>query len=145
MGQFTFGPVELYLIGLEGSRPSAGVLDALGELLDAGLVRLLDFVIIAKSDGGEVSVTELETGDDEYGLAGTEMAAIGIAGDDDIEELSELVPPGSSAALVVLELAWARTLSQRFAASGAEVLNVERIPAPVVNGLVDALHGLNEE
>lgn len=145
MGQFTFGPVELYLVGLEDSRPSAGVLEALGELLDAGLVRLLDFVIITKSDDGEVTVTELDTGADEYGFAGTEMAAIGIAGDDDIEELAELVPPGSSAALVVLELAWAKTLSQRLAASGAEVLSVERIPAPVVNGLVDALHGLNEE
>ncbi|GAA4375643.1 DUF6325 family protein [Paeniglutamicibacter cryotolerans] len=144
MAQFTFGPVELYLVGLEGDRPSAGVLEALGNLLDTEVVRLLDFMIITKDTDGEVTVTEIEYESEDYGFGGADMAAVGIAGDDDIEQLAELVPPGSSAALVVLELTWAKKLSERFAASGAEVLSVERIPAPVVNGLVDAVSSMNE-
>lgn len=141
MAQFTFGPVEFYLVGLDGDRPSPGVVGALTELLDAGLVRLLDFVVIAKADDGTVTVTEIEDETEEYGFGGVELAAIGIAGDEDIEEFAALIEPGSAAALVALELSWAKRLAEKVAASGAEVLAVERIPAPVVNGLVDALTG----
>src|SRR5690606_40144642 len=40
VAQFTFGPVEFYLVGLDGDRPSPAVISALTELIDAGLVRL---------------------------------------------------------------------------------------------------------
>jgi hypothetical protein len=39
----------------------------------------------------------------------------------------------------VLELAWAKRLAEKLSASGAQVLSAERIPAPVVNALVDAI------
>lgn len=139
MAQFTFGPVEFYLVGLDGDRPSPAVIDALGELIESGTVRLLDFILISKSDAGEVTVTEIEDQTEEYGLGGVEFGAIGLAGDEDVEQFAELVPPGASAALVVLELAWVKRLAEKVAASGAEVLSVERIPAPVVNALVDAI------
>jgi hypothetical protein len=139
VAQFTFGPVEFYLVGLEGDRPSPGVIDALGELIDAGTVRLLDFVVISKSDDGEVTVVEIEDQSEEYGFGGIEFGAIGLAGDEDIEEFAAVVEPGASAALVVLELAWAKRLAEKLSASGAQVLSAERIPAPVVNALVDAI------
>lgn len=145
MAQFTFGPVELYLVGLENDRPSPEVLAALGDLLDAGVIRLLDFMIISKGEDGDVLVTEIENEEHTYGLGGIELEAVGIAGEDDIAEFAELIPPGTAAALVVMELLWAKTLGQRLASSGAEVLSVERIPAPVVNGLVDALNGSTTE
>jgi hypothetical protein len=139
VAQFTFGPVEFYLVGLEGDRPSPGVIDALGELIDAGTVRLLDFVVISKSDEGDVTVVEIEDQSEEYGFGGIEFGAIGLAGDEDIEEFAAVVEPGASAALVVLELAWAKRLAEKLSASGAQVLSAERIPAPVVNALVDAI------
>lgn len=138
MAQFTFGPVEFYLVGLEGERPSPAVIDALGELIEAGTVRLLDFVLISRSESGEVTVTEIEDQTEEYGFGGVEFGAIGLAGDEDIADFAELVPAGTAAALVVLELAYAKRLAEKLAASGAEVLSAERIPAPIVNALVDA-------
>lgn len=145
MGQNTFGPVELYLVGMEEQMPAAGVLEALRELLDAGVVRLLDFLIIAKDHDGGVTVTEVEDDFESYGLGGIELAAIGIAGEEDVAELADLIQPGKAAALVALELTWARTLADKVAASGAEVLSVERIPAPIVNGLVDAVTSATEQ
>lgn len=139
MAQFTFGPVEFYLVGLEGDRPSPGVIGALAELIEAGAVRLLDFIVIAKSEDGDVTVTEIEDQTEQYGFGDVEFAAIGLAGDEDVEEFAELIEPGTAAALVVIELAWAKRLAEQVAASGAEVLAVERIPAPVVNALVDSL------
>ena len=145
MAEFRYGPVEMYLVGFEGERPAPAVIEALGDLLDSGLMRLLDVIIISRSEAGEVTVVEVHDEADEYGLADIELAAIGIAGDEDIDELAELVPPGRSAALVVLEMVYARELAEKVAASGAEVLSVERIPAPVVNAIVDAVDELDAE
>lgn len=145
MVDFRYGPVEFYLVGLDGDRPEPGVVAALVNLLDTGMVRLLDFVILSKDDDGEVTVTEVEDEDDRYGLGETELSASGIVGDEDVAELAELIPPGASAALVAFELVYQRDLASRLAASGAVVLASDRVPAPVVNALMDALDDAEEE
>lgn len=137
MTEFRHGPVELVLVGFEGDRPDPRTIEAIVELIEGGLVRLLDFVIVSKSDDGEVSVVEIEDDSEAYGFGTVELDAVGIAGDEDVDELAELIPPGGSAALVALELTWARRLAQRVSESGAVILSHERIPAPVVNALVE--------
>ncbi|CAM3531726.1 DUF6325 domain-containing protein [Occultella aeris] len=139
MTQFTYGPVELYLVGFEGDRPSPGVVSALTELIDNGSVRLLDFVIVSRSESGEITVAEVEDQIDDYGLGDSGLSATGLVAEEDIAEFAELIPPGASAALVALELSWARTLADRLDASGGVVLRTERIPAPIVNAITDAL------
>ncbi|MDN3496757.1 DUF6325 family protein [Planococcus sp. APC 4015] len=132
MADFRYGPVELYLVGFEGEAPDTGVIDALGDLVDAGTVRVLDFLIVSKSEDGDITIAEVE--DDDFAL---DLHEVGIAGEEDIEELAELVPPGGSAAVVALELVYARALAEKLAASGGVVLSAERIPAPIVNAIVD--------
>lgn len=136
MVEFRYGPVELYLVGFEGDRPDPGVISALAEQLESGLVRLLDFVLISKSTDGDLTVTEIEA--EEFGFGDIELAELGLAGQEDVEDLAELIEPGTSAALVTLELLYARKLAERVAASGAVVLSSERIPAPIVNAILDA-------
>lgn len=138
MADFEFGPVELYLVGFEGERPSPGVMGALLDLVGSGVVRLLDFVIVAKSEDGEITVTEIEAEAEAYGLVDVEILAAGIAGDEDIDEFAALIPPGDSAALVVLELVYARELAEQVARSGGVVLRTERIPATAVNAVLEA-------
>jgi len=133
MAEFKYGPVELYLVGFEGEAPAPDTLQALGDLADSGLIRILDFVLISKSDDGEITVIEIE--DDDFPL---DLYEVGIAGEEDIEEFAELIEPGGSAALIALELLYARKLAESVAASGAVVLSAERIPAPIVNAVMDA-------
>jgi Family of unknown function (DUF6325) len=143
MADFRYGPVELYLVGFEGERPDSSVLDALAELLGTGHINLLDLLLVSKSDEGDLTVIEIED-TSEFGLGDIVLGEIGIAGEEDIEELAELVPPGSSAMLVAFELAYQRVLASRLAASGAVVLSAERIPAPIVNAIVDAVENEGE-
>lgn len=138
MAEFEFGPVELHLVGFEGERPSPGVMGALLDLVGQGIVRLLDFVIISKSEDGEITVTEIEAEAEAYGIVDVEIVAAGIAGDEDIDEFAELIAPGTSAALVAFELVYARALAEQLAASGGIVLRSERIPAPIVNAVLEA-------
>ena len=107
------------------------------------LVRLLDFVLVSKDDDGDVSVIEVED-TDALGFGGVQLAAVGITGDDDIVELAELIPPGTSAVVAAFELLYLRALSERLAASGGVVLSAERIPAPVVNAVFDLVEAEGE-
>ena len=145
MTEFRYGPIELYLLGFEGERPDSGVVAALTELLESGTVRLLDIVLISKDANGEVTVTEVEDDTDVYGFGGVELGEVGIAADEDIDELAQLVPAGGSAALIAVELVYVRRLADRLAASGAVVLSAERIPAPIVNAILDSTETGEEE
>lgn len=138
MTDFEYGPVEFYLVGFEGSEPDPGTFRALRELVDGGTVRLLDFVVISRSADGEVDIESIDE-QTASGLAGAELFASGLAGEEDILALAADVPPGRSAAIVVLELTYARELARRLSAAGGEVLRTERIAAPVVNALMEIL------
>lgn len=137
MAEFRYGPVELFLLGLEGDRPDPALIAELAALVQDDILRVLDFVVISKSESGEVSVLEIEDDSDDY--AALDLVLSGITGEEDIRQLAELVPPGGAAAVVALELVYARKLAGALAASGGVVLSAERIPAPVVNALVDAI------
>jgi hypothetical protein len=139
MNDFRFGPAEFYLVGFEGERPDPSTFRALIDLVDAGVVRLLDFVVLARSADGELEVLELDADDAELGLDDFQPIAAGLAGEEDVEDLASAIPPGQSAAIVVLELTYARTLAQNLAAAGGQVLRSERVPAPVVNAMMDIL------
>lgn len=144
MADFRYGPVELFLVGFEGERPAPAVIDALSAKLETGAVRLIDFVIVSRDAEGELTVTEIEDDPDHFGLDGVELGAIGITGSEDIDELASLIEPGSSAALVAFELVYQRELATQLAASGAVVLSTERIPATVINALIDDLENEGE-
>ena len=133
MADFEYGPVDLYLVGFEGDRPDPGTLEAIAELIEGGEIRLLDFLVISRADDGTVSIVEFDDVSDEYGFGTVELEAIGLVTDEDAQELAQGIPPGTSGALLAIELLWAKRLTSRFAASGGVVLQTERIPASVVN------------
>lgn len=133
MAEFEYGPVDIYVVSFEGSRPDDATLSALGDLMVSDQVRLLDLLIVARGDDGQITVREYEEFRDEFGFTVVELEATGAIGDEDVEELAELIPPGTAGAMMALELLFAKKLASAFAASGGEVLQVERIPAAVVN------------
>lgn len=139
MPEFRYGPIEFYLVGFEGERPDPATMQAFVELLHTGLVRLDDFALISKAEDGTVTVTEVEDDAAALGLEGIEVVATGLAADADIEEFAEHIPPGGSAVLVGLELLYARDLAEKLAASGGVVLRSERVPAPIVNAVLDLI------
>ena len=139
MPEFSYGPVELMLVGFEGERPGPEIVDAFRDVVDAGTVRLLDLLFVTRSPEGEVTVLELEDAGDAIGLGELVLEATGLASLDDVEELATEIPAGSSAALLVIELSWAKNLAQKLAAGRGLVLSTDRIPAPVVNEVLTAI------
>lgn len=140
MDDWEFGPVELVLAAFEGEDPDPGVIDAILDLVEGGLVRLIDLLHVSRDEHGGIHYVEV----DEKGieLGSVELAAAGLASHEDIEELAAGMPPGTSALLLVVELVWAKQLASRVAQAGGFVVDSVRIPAPVVNAVVaDAAAG----
>lgn len=143
MDDLEFGPVELILAEFTGDRPSAPVIDALRELSDSGTIRLLDLLYIRKDESGAVTYAEVsDAGPD---AAPLDLAAGGLASDDDVEELAAMLPAGASAVLLVVELLWAKKLASRLFDAGGAVIDSIRIPAPVVNLVAAEAARIEEE
>ncbi|GAA3634603.1 hypothetical protein GCM10022200_17300 [Microbacterium awajiense] len=134
MEDLEFGPVELVLAALPDDEPDRGVLDAIAALVEAGTVRLIDLLHIARDEDGRVTYLELdESGID---LGPLELAGAGLASHEDVQELGGSLPPGTSALLLVVEFLWAKDLASRLAQAGGFVVDWVRIPAPAVNAVV---------
>jgi hypothetical protein len=133
-----FGPVDLYLLGLPKEKPDPAALAALTDLTESGLIRLLDLLLVSRSETGETTIIEAAEVPGAFEIDLAMLGATGLIGHDDADSLAAVIPAGRSALLVAVELVYQRYLAANTAASGAELLAYERIPAPVVNALLDA-------
>ncbi|MEC5182829.1 hypothetical protein RCH12_000259 [Cryobacterium sp. MP_3.1] len=138
MAEFTYGPVEILLISFDGERPGAPLSEALRALIDEKTVTLLDLIFVSRSVEGDLRIVEVEDLPEKAQLPDLALGELGLAGLDDVEELAVDLPPGTSAAVLVVELTWARHFASVLSASGGAVLHQERIPAAVVNAVLDA-------
>ena len=133
MTTFDYGPIEFYAIGFDGDRPGPAVLQAIDDLVASGTVNLLDLVFARRSPEGEIEVVELsDTIDD--GAPALDLA--GLAGEEDILYLAESLEPGKSAAILVVELLWAKSFAAALYDAGGAVIGRQGIPAPIVNAFL---------
>jgi len=138
MVEFRYGPVEILLISFDGDRPGAALGRALRELVEEKTITLLDLLFVARDADGDLRIVEVDDLPQKAELPDLQLGELGLAGLDDVEELAAELPPGTSAAVLVVELAWARNFASVLAASGGAVLHQERIPAAVVNEVLEA-------
>lgn len=138
MVEFRYGPVEILLISFDGDRPGAALGRALRELIEEKTITLLDLIFVTRDADGDLRIVEVDDLPQKAELPDLELGELGLAGLDDVEELAADLPPGTSAAVLVVELAWARNFASVLAASGGAVLHQERIPAAVVNEVLEA-------
>ena len=136
------GPIDFILLEFtdEGKLDGSIAAEVLN-LVEAGIVRLWDALIIRKDEDGTFSGVALEdVGVDGVGaFAAFAGARSGLVGDDDIAEAASAMAPGTIAALLVYENAWAIPFVAATLAAGGEVIASARIPADVVIEALDAL------
>jgi hypothetical protein len=135
------GPVDYLVVEFPGNKMTGEGLPILVDLVDRGIVRVLDLVFVRRDDDGTVSAFEITDfdGDGALDLAVFQGAKSGLLDDQDIAEAGNAVQPGSSAALLVYENTWAAPMVGALRRSGAEVVASGRIPADVLMEALDAL------
>lgn len=136
------GPIDYILVEWSGRQPNGEVAPHLVDLVDRGLIRILDLLFIAKDEDGNVAGLELsELAGEVAELSVFEGASSGVLSDEDVEEAGGVLEPGTSAALLVFENTWAAPFVAAVRRSGGELVASGRIP---VQSLLDALDATEE-
>jgi hypothetical protein len=133
------GPIDYLLVEWPGRRPNGEVAPHLVDLVDRGLIRILDLAFITKAEDGSVVGMEIaELGGDIAELSIFEGASSGLLSDEDVEEAGGALEPGTSAALLVFENTWAAPFATAVRRSGGQLVAGGRIPVQAVLAALDA-------
>ncbi|MEW1688681.1 MULTISPECIES: DUF6325 family protein [unclassified Streptomyces] len=132
--------MEYLVVAFPGSRFTGAIAPALADAVASKAVRILDLTFVYRAEDGTIEIVELEDLDpgELVSFEPVEGEVTGMLNSDDIRELGERVPPGSSAALIVWEDLWAVPLTEAVRASGGQLIAHERIPAEVAEAAASA-------
>jgi len=95
------GPIDYLVVEFPGSRMTGEGLPLLVDLVDRGIIRILDPLFVKKELDGSVAgvaIADLDK-DGTLDLAVFEGASSGMLGQDDIDEAGGVLEPGSSAGM----------------------------------------------
>ena len=139
IGDPEMGPIDYLVIEWPGRQPTGEAMPHLVDLVDRGLIRLLDLAFIAKAEDG--SVTRVEISD--LGEAAEEFAVFvgvdsGLLSDEDTDEAAAALEPGASAALLVYENRWAAPFATAVRRGGGQLVASGRIPIQALISALDA-------
>jgi hypothetical protein len=133
------GPVDYLVMEWNADQPVTG--EALGlilDLVDRGIIRILDLAFLAKDEDGTVSAIDLaELGDETANQF--EGASSGLLGQQDLEEAATALEPGTVAGVLVWENAWAAPVAAALRRSGGQLVATGRIP---IQDIIDSLDEL---
>ncbi|MFF2410430.1 DUF6325 family protein [Streptomyces sp. NPDC058092] len=134
------GPIDYLVVEFPaGSRMTGEGLPLLVDLVDRGIIRILDLTFVRKNRDGTIDGVELSelTGDGGAGLAVFEGVSSGLIGQDDIDEASAILEPGSAAGILIYENVWAAPFAAALRRSGGRLVANGRIPIHEVLASLD--------
>jgi uncharacterized membrane protein len=149
----TFGPVQMLVVGFDTDEFTGAIREELKRLKEQDVVRVIDLLAVRKSEDGELEILqESDLTKDEamefgaligalvgFGMGDEEEATIAaIAGAAELEDghvfddsevwyLGDAIPPGTAAAIALLEHRWAIPLRDKIIDAGGVALADEWI------------------
>ena len=137
------GPIDYLVVEWPaGKQPSGEGLPLIVDLVERGVIRVLDLAFVRKGEDGSVVAVDLSDFGDGPELTVFEGASSGLLGQDDYDEAGAAIEPGCSAALLVYENTWAAPFADRASPQRCQLVANGRIP---VNALIQALDELDGE
>lgn len=135
------GPIDYVVVEFPGNQMTGEGLPILVDLVDRGVIRIIDLVFFTKGDDGSVAMVEIADfdGDGELDLAIFEGATSGVVGETDVQEAAAAVEAGSSAALLVYENRWAAPFAAAVRRGGGQLVAFGRIPTQELLATLDEL------
>lgn len=138
------GPIDYVVVEWPADKqPTGEAFPHLVDLVDRGLIRVLDLAFVKKETDGTIVGLDLQdfAVDGDPQLTIFEGASSGLLGDDDREEAGNAIEPGCSAALIVYENTWAAPFATALRHSGAQLVATGRIPVNAIISALDELEG----
>jgi hypothetical protein len=133
------GPIDYIVVEWPGRQPTGEAAPHLIDLVERGIIRILDLAFIAKGEDGSVAGLEIsELGEEVEELKVFEGASSGLLSDEDTAEAAAALEPGTSAALLVFENRWAAPFASAVRRSGGQLVASGRIPIQAVLAALEA-------
>lgn len=139
------GPVDIMVVGFEGELRPAAIVSAIGELVTAGTVRILDVLLVEKADDGSVVAIDVDSTEGSQELLGFPCDLPGLLGEEDAVAVAEELPAGTSALMIAWENLWASHVGAAIREAGGQMLAYERVPAGDIEAVLEAVGATNEE
>jgi len=143
--ELSMGPIDYLVVEWpKGSPPTGEAFPHLVDLVDRGLIRILDMSFVQKAEDG--TVTEVEIGD--FDLDGNPDIAVfqgvrsDLISDEEQSEAAEALEPGTAGAILIYENLWAAPFATALRNAGAQLVAAGRIP---VNAIIQALDELEAD
>lgn len=134
------GPVDYLVLEFPGNRMTGQGLPMLLDLVDRGIIRILDLAFVTKGTDGSIAgiaITDLDA-DGELDVAVFEGARSGLVDDDDLAEAGSVLEPGNSAGVLVYENLWAAPLARELRRGGAQLVASGRVPVQALLASIEA-------
>ncbi len=141
--ELEMGPVDIVVIGYPpGSARTGDAIPLFLDLVERGIIRVLDVLAVKKDSDGHVSGFEITDfdGDGENDLLFFEGARSGLLGDEDAAAAGEGLEPGAMALMICIENSWAAPFATAVRRNGGQLIAFERVAA---QDLLDAAEALD--
>ena len=134
------GPVDYVIVEFP-----AGATNFTGEmakellaLVDRGIIRVIDVLILTKSEDGTVEAMELSDIEELGELETLEAELAELLAEDDVEHLAAAMEPGSTAGVLIWENLWAAPFASAARRSGGQLIANGRIPIQAIIASIEA-------
>jgi uncharacterized membrane protein len=137
------GPISYLIVEFPGNKMTGEGLPILVDLVDKGLIRILDLTFVTKAADGSMALIELTDldADGEIDVAVFAGSSSGLIDQSDLADASNVIEPGSSAAILLFENRWATSFVQALRRGGAQLVSAGYIPQDAIVAALDAMEG----
>ena len=135
------GPVDIVALAYPAGAAMTGeAVPMLLDLVDRGIIRVLDVKFVVKEEDGTYSGFEAVDLDSRGvgDFAAFEGASSGLLGDDDVATAADGIEPGSAAVILIYENRWAAPFAAAVRRNGGRLVDFQRIPVDDLIASLDA-------
>jgi Family of unknown function (DUF6325) len=134
------GPVDYLVVEFPAGRSNfTGEMAAeLASLVDTGTIRVLDLLVLHKSDDGTVEAFEIDDLDELDELRALEGGIAEILAAEDVAPLAAAMANGSTAGVLVWENSWAAPFASAARRAGGQLIATGRIPIQAILASLEA-------
>src|SRR6266550_1959157 len=118
------GPISYLIVEFPGNKMTGEGFAELIDLVDRGVIRVLDLLFATRDVDGSVrtlALTDID-GDGDLDLAVLEGASSGLLDESDVADGASVIEPGSSAAILIFENRWATQFTQALRRADSELV-----------------------